>query len=133
MTPRSGRDNALLGIGSDTADQVADWRLPDSRSKADQILKWFNPAAFVQNAAGTVGNVGIGGILAPGNVNCDLALAKTFRFSERRNVQFRGSFFNALNHANLGGPNMTQSSPAFGRISGASAPRVIELGLKLAF
>ncbi len=133
LTVRSGRDNSLLGIANDTADISGDWRLPDNRSKADKIMKWFNPAAFKQNATGTFGATGIGFLRGAGNFNCDIGLSKSVNFSEQRSLQFRASFFNAFNHANLGNPNTTVTAAAFGRITGASTPRIIEFGLKLAF
>jgi hypothetical protein len=133
LTMRSGRDNSLLGVATDTADQVGDWRMSGDRSKNDQIMKWFNPAAFTQNPTGTFGTSGIGIVTGPGSYNFDIGLTKAFRISERRGLQFRSSFFNALNHANLGNPNTTATAAAFGRIASASTPRVIELGLRLHF
>jgi hypothetical protein len=133
LTMRSGRDNSLLGVANDTADQVGDWRMSGDRSKNDQIMKWFNPAAFTQNPTGTFGTSGIGIVTGPGSYNFDIGLTKAFRISERRGLQFRSSFFNALNHANLGNPNTTATAAAFGRIASASTPRVIELGLRLHF
>ena len=41
----------------------------------------------------------------PGNWNIDFATRKQFRLAETQNVEFRGSFYNVLNHANLGNPN----------------------------
>jgi len=56
-----------------------------------------------------------------------------FRVSEAKTVEFRTLFCNSLNHANLRNPDAKQSSPSFGRISGASTPRVVEFGLKFSF
>ncbi len=133
LTVRSGRDNSLTGIGGDTADVVGNWRLPDGRSKQDQMNAWFNTAAFVQNAAGTFGNAGIGFLRGPGSWNIDMALQKQFRITEKQHLEFRGSFYNVLNHANLGNPNTTQLNSIFGRITSTSAPRVGEVGLRYAF
>ncbi len=133
LTVRAGRDNSLTGINGDTADVVKDWRLPDDRSKADQIQRWFDPTAFVQNGPGTFGNTGIGFLRGPGTWNIDLAAQKQFRFTETQRLEFRASFYNALNHANLGNPNTTQLQANFGRITTASTPRVIEFGLRYAF
>jgi hypothetical protein len=133
LSVRSGRDNSLTGIGSDTADLVGNWRLPDDRSKASKINAWFNTAAFSQNREGTFGTTGINWLRAPGNVNVDVAAQKQFRFAERQRVEFRTSFYNLLNHANLGNPNITQNNAAFGRITSAGSPRVIEFGLRYAF
>lgn len=133
LTVRAGRDNSLRGVANDTADLAGDWRLTGDRSKADQISKWFNPAAFVQNRIGTAGVAGVGFLPGPGAVNCDIGLVKAFHFSEQRALQLRSSFFNAFNHANLGNPNTSVSAATFGRITNASTPRIIELGLRFTF
>ncbi len=133
LTVRAGRDNSLTGIGGDTADAVGDWKISGDRSKQDTILKWFNTAAFAQNAAGTFGNTGIGFLRGPGSWNTDFAAQKQFRITESQRLEFRGSFYNLLNHANLGNPNTTQLNSIFGRITSASTPRVIEFGLRYAF
>jgi hypothetical protein len=48
-------------------------------------------------------------------------------------LQLRGEFFNVFNHANLDGPNASLNSPAFASISGASAPRIVQLAAKVVF
>src|SRR5579883_175104 len=134
LTVRSGRDNSLTGIGADTADMVADWRLPGGRSKQDRMAQWFNTAAFVQNAVGTFGQTGIDWLYGPGSWNIDMAAVKNFYIMESKRVEFRSSFYNLLNHPNLGNPNTTVLNSTFGRITSMSnSPRVIEFGLKFAF
>ena len=133
LTLTSGRDNSLSGIGADTPDQLGNWHLAGDRSKAQQIQEWFNPAAFGPNAIGTYGDVGIGALRNPGLWNMDGAVQRNFKVYESTQLSFRASFYNALNHANLGSPTATQSSPSFGQILSATDPRVIEFGLRLAF
>jgi hypothetical protein len=41
--------------------------------------------------------------------------------------------FNAFNHANLGNPNTTFNSTAFGRIDSVTGPRIMQLGAKIIF
>jgi hypothetical protein len=48
-------------------------------------------------------------------------------------LQFRADAFNLFNHANLGLPNSTTGSSAFGTITSASAPRAIQLGMQFLF
>jgi hypothetical protein len=48
----------------------------------------------------------------PGFWNFDLGILKTFRVSERVNIQFRAEMFNAFNHPNFENPrNATEGSP----------------------
>ncbi len=134
LTVRSGRDNSLSGIRSDTADLVGNWQLPGNRSKQDRMLAWFNTAAFAQNAPGTFGGTGVNWLYGPGNWNVDMAAAKNLKITESRKLEFRTSFYNLFNHANLGNPNTTLLNATFGRITSMSNnPRVIEFGLKFAF
>jgi hypothetical protein len=133
FTVRSGNNRSFNGQGLDTADLVG---IPSytSGSRGDKINAWFNTKAFALNAVGTVGNVGINTLRGPGLFNVDAGLYKNFRLAEATELQFRSEFFNVLNHPNLGTPNATVASPAFGRISTiVGTPRVIELGLKLRF
>ena len=46
-------------------------------------------------------------------------------------MQFPAEVFNVFNNVNMNPPNSTKSSPAFGTISGASSPRIVQLGLRL--
>lgn len=133
FTVRAGRDNSLVGTNSDTADLVGEWRLPGGRSREEKILQYFNTAAFVQGPQGTFGNLGLNNLEAPGTWNLDLVASKRARLSESRSLEFRASFYNALNNVNLGNPNASLNSPTFGRITGAGVPRVIELGIRFAY
>jgi len=133
LTVRSGRDNSLTGINGDTADLVGDWRLTGPRGKDNPLMYWFNTTAFAQNATGTFGTTGINWLRGPGSWNIDTAAQKNFRLTEAWRLEFRTSFYNMMNHANLGNPNTTQNNSIFGRITTASNPRVIEFGLRLVF
>lgn len=133
FTVRSGSNRSFNGQALDTADLVG---VPSytSGSRGDKINAWFNTSAFAVNAIGTVGNVGINTMRAPGLFNIDTGVYKNFRITETKELQFRSEFFNVLNHPNLGAPNATVVSPAFGKISTiVGTPRVIELGLKIRF
>jgi hypothetical protein len=134
LTVLSGLDNSLTGIGSDTADLVGNWQLAGNRSKQDRMAQWFNTAAFKSNAIGTFGTTGFNWLYGPGSWNVDTALARNFRITESKRLEARSSFYNLLNHPNLGNPNTTLTNGAFGRITSMSnSPRVIELCLKFMF
>jgi hypothetical protein len=134
LTVRAGVDRSLNGQGLDTADQVGDWHISGSRSRAAEALQWFNTAAFALPALGTVGTSGIDILRGPAMSNLDLALFRNFSVKERLKFQFRAEFFNALNHTVLGNPNTTLTNATFGKIlSTQTAPRIGELGLKFSF
>jgi hypothetical protein len=66
--------------------------------------------------------------------NLDLSLAKETTIRERFGVTFQASFFNALNHVNWTATNFALNNPAgFGSLTPITAPRAIELGLRVHF
>ena len=96
--------------------------------------RWFNTAAFVAPRAFTFGNVGRNSIYAPGAQTLDFAVIRDFGITERMRFQFRGEFFNSLNHTNLGTPDRFVNTPQFGTITETTTPgREIQLSARLSF
>lgn len=97
---------------------------------------WFNTSCFTLPAPFTYGDSGRGEVNAPGLVNADLMVNRTFHFTESRYVTFRGEFFNFTNSEHFGMPNGTLGESNFGSITN-TAPnnpaREIELALKVYF
>ena len=110
------------------------------------IDHFLNPAAFSKPPAATaIGQADyspLGGFPTqfhgPGFNNLDFSVFKQFRITERQYFEFRGEFFNVLNHPNFGNPgnlDFTQNpnSPNynFARIDGGRGnPRQTQLALK---
>jgi hypothetical protein len=119
--------------------RLSEGSLPSEQRSVD---RWFDTNAFValDPTPGRpgffpnqlFGNSGVGILRGPGYVNLDFNLAKDFRISEQWSAQFRGEFFNALNHANFGVPGVTIGA-GFGQIVNAYDARIIQLALKLRF
>ena len=97
------------------------------------VNQWFNTTAFAQPGAYTLGNGGIGIIRGPGLINIDTSLLRNFKITEKVRLEFRGEFFNVLNHTNLSNPATVYGAAAFGTISSAGPARQIEVGARLAF
>jgi hypothetical protein len=129
----SGVDNSQSANNNDRADLVGDPSLPGGRSLDERLLRYFNTAAFTANALGTFGNVGRNILKGPGEATVDFGLFKNFQLQERLRLQVRGEFFNFFNRVNLGNPNGNAGAAAFGRITGAGAPRVAQVAMKLTF
>jgi Carboxypeptidase regulatory-like domain len=132
----SGRDNALSGPTNnsgtnDLADQIS--AQSGRPAGVDQLAKWFNTAAYVQNAPGTFGNSGRNSLTAPGAWNWDFGLVKNFPITETVQAGLRFEAFNLLNHANFNTPSSVLTSPNFGSITTASSPRVLQLALRMSF
>jgi len=95
---------------------------------------WFNTAAFAAPPAFTFGNVGRNSVYGPRLQTLDLALMRDFGISERVKFQFRGEFFNALNHTNLATPDRFVNTPQFGTITQTTTPgREIQLSGRISF
>ncbi len=137
------------------------------RSKAERVAQWINPAAFEPAYGGDqsfwgnydpndprayqFGTAGIvvPGIRSPGFWNVDASLGKRFSIAEKRYFEFRWEVFNALNHQNLGFPDVNFCLPpgpngetdlvrsegcSFGRIRNIQTdPRAMEFSLKFVF
>ena len=97
---------------------------------------WFNTGAFSDPAAYRFGTCGRDIVRGPGSWNFDMALMKDFTLPihwESVKIQFRADAFNIFNHPNLGLPNNTTDSSAFGTITSASQPRTLQIGAQILF
>jgi hypothetical protein len=64
----------------------------------------------------------------------DFSVAREFSIAERTKFQFRGEFFSALNHTDLGTPDRFLNTFQFGTITEATMPgREIQLSARLSF
>ncbi len=128
----SGEDDSLSGVGADQADVISKPSLTNG-SRAQDVAKWFTTAVFKTAAPGTFGNAGRNLIQGPGTFNLDFSIQRVFTIKERFKLQYRGEFFNGLNHTLLNNPNTTVTSATFGRITSARDPRILQMALKLRF
>jgi TonB dependent receptor len=127
----SGVNNSLNGEGQDRADLIGNPHFSGSRSRDEQLSQWFNTAAFAVNPVGRVGNSGRNILRGPHQYNTDLGVIRNFSLGENiGKLQFRAEFFNAFNQVRLGLPNNVRSSPAFGRITSALNPRLVQFAIK---
>ncbi len=107
-------------------------------------VRWFNPAAFVNPAAGQFGSMQKNSIYGPGFATVDLSVFKNIPIRERIKAQLRIEMFNIFNHINLAQPSARVGS-ALGQIAstaGASSgqpgigpgePFNMQIALKLVF
>jgi Carboxypeptidase regulatory-like domain/TonB-dependent Receptor Plug Domain len=116
----------------------------------DRVLgdpnQWFDPACYVPQPLGTLGNVPRHSIRGPGFFNFDFAMLKNTKVSEKLDIQFRTEIFNATNHPNFQIPESftlytgtaTNPSPLpnpnVGRfLNTVNSSRQIQFGLKFIF
>jgi hypothetical protein len=141
FTPNLGTDNALNG---ETSGYQRPNLVPGVNPYIDHksVDGWLNPKAFAVPPPGTLGNVPRNSVQAPGMVQLDLSVSRTFRIAEGKSLQLRGEAFNLPNHLNPGLPIAAVNQGTFGRIqkdiSGTSGlsdgdPRIIQFALKYVF
>jgi hypothetical protein len=94
---------------------------------------FLNPSAYVAPAAGHWGNAGRDSITGPGQFLMNASLARTFRYGDRFNLDFRIDAANALNHVVYPSWNTTVGSSQFGLPRGANAMRSLQTTLRLRF
>jgi len=96
----------------------------------------FNTALFSLPDLGQIGTAARRFFYGPGIANFDAALHRNFRLSETRFLDLRFEAFNVFNHTQFYGPaavNGNISSPEFGQVVNAAAPRLIQLAAKFYF
>ncbi len=142
VTLVSDGDNSLMGsIPNGVNNHSLD--LPDYNGAPLNLngnprngMPYFNISAFSTNALGTPGSASRRSFFGPGELNFDLALLKSFNFTEARALQFRIEAFNAFNHTNFFGPaavNGNIDSTLFGQVVNAAPPRLMQAALKFTF
>lgn len=101
--------------------------------------QYLNPSAFVgvplsrlsgQQIAN--GNLSFNAVRAPGTVNLDVSISKTFALTERYRLRIRADTFNTLNHTNLFGLVTTTGTSNFGRLTQATS-RTMQLEARISF
>jgi hypothetical protein len=110
----------------------------------------LNMSCFAQQLPGTFGNTTRNFLRQPGINNWDMGFVKNFHFTESLNFKLMVDTFNTFNHHQYAGDvgglvvggsggnevidnSVNSSAATAGKITGASSPRVIQLGGKLTF
>jgi hypothetical protein len=120
-------------VGSTASYRPDVLRNPNIDSSERTPLRYFDTDAFVNPALFSYGNAGRSIIQAPGMVNLDIALLRSFRVTEGSRAEFRWELFNATNHTNFGIPGTTFGTPTFGVLTSALESRNMQLGVKFYF
>jgi len=94
---------------------------------------FLNPAAYTAPLPGQWGNAGRDSITGPGQFTVNASLGRTFRVSDRLNLDLRVDATNALNHATFTAWNTTVNSAQFGLAAAANAMRSVQTTLRLRF
>ncbi|HKX32002.1 MAG TPA: carboxypeptidase-like regulatory domain-containing protein [Blastocatellia bacterium] len=122
--------NAFAGFGTQRPNILRNPALPADQQTTD---RWFDTSAFAVAPQFTIGSGSRNPVRGPAYRTADLAFIKRTYFSEALNFEFRTEIFNLTNTPPLSNPNGVLGNAAFGTITSAGDPRVIQFGLKLNF
>ena len=122
--------NSFAGFGTQRPNLVGDPALP---SNEHTVGRWFDTDAFSVAPQFTLGNASRNPVRGPAYRNVDLALIRDVPLKGMVRLQLRVEVFNLINTPPLGAPNGVLGSAAFGTITTAGDPRVIQLAAKLMF
>ena len=155
LTILAGTDQSQTGNNIDRADYIGPASQFGKSPSANRggctgvkhCFAWLDPTLFTKPTAGNYGNVGKGTWRGPTLWDVDTGLIKNFYpvpSHERLSFQFRGEFFNLLNHPQWSDPNVTVANGAFGstrstigtatgNVATTADSRIIQLALKMLF
>jgi hypothetical protein len=125
-------DPANVGNGGQRADLVGN-PFPEGFKPGGPRRLRLDPAAFAIPRRGTFGNSGRNIIRDAPTNQWDINLAKDFRLGDRMRLEFRTEVFNLWNHTQFNQFDNTVNNPTFGTWRSASAPRIVQFGLKLVY
>jgi hypothetical protein len=127
----------VLGLGGGTTNRpnlVAPVTYPKTKAA------WFSKASFASPIAPWLGgpnqgfgNAGRDKVVLPGLFNTNLALFKSFAFTEQVRLQIRWETFNTFNHTEFSGIDSGSTDANFGQVTSTYDPRTMQLGAKFSF
>ncbi len=133
----SDGDNSLMGSNPNGVNNYS-LDLPDYNGQPLNINSnprngkpYFNINAFTLNALGTPGNASRRSFIGPGEINFDLALLKTLKFTESKILQIRIGSFQRVQSCELfrtGGRERRHQQHLFGQVVNAAPPREVQSG-----
>jgi len=127
-----GDDHALIGTsGVDMPNLVSPLTITGDPRSGNHA--WFNKSSFAAESLGQIGTANPRFFHGPGINNWTLGLHKDTRLREDMQLQIRFEAFNAFNHAQFSNPSGSFTSGLFGRITGAAAPRIVQVAAKITF
>ena len=105
------------------------------------VTRWFNPSVFSEHPLGYIGTAAKDVFRGPGQNQWDLSVFKNFRVIEKGQIQLRGEFYNAFNHAQWStvnaaakfDANLNQINTLFGQVTADRGPRVIQFAMRVSF
>jgi Carboxypeptidase regulatory-like domain/TonB dependent receptor-like, beta-barrel len=127
-------DNSLIGANAASVD-VPDFTpgkvLADTDPRHNN--PYFNTSLFSNEQLGQFGTSRRRFFHGPGLNNFNMALLKTTKITESKELQLRLEAFNVFNHAQFTNPGGEINSSSFGLVTSARDPRILQIGAKFLF
>ena len=123
-------NNAFAGFGTQRPNLAGDPALP---ADEQTVSRWFNTSVFTTAPQFTIGSSSRNPVRGPGYRNVDVAVIRRVALAATRALEIRAEIFNVTNTPPLGAPNGVLGSAAFGTITSAGDPRVMQFALKYVF
>lgn len=95
--------------------------------------RFLNPAAYAAPRPGSWGTAGRNTITGPSQFTLNASMARTFRMTDRLNLDLRLDSVNLLNRVNFSNWNTTVNGAQFGLPAAANAMRSIQTTLRVRF
>jgi hypothetical protein len=124
----------VASFGGNTGGQRPDLVGDPHEGRGASLSRYFNVDAFrpVTRALG-IGTSPIGAVRGPGVNNFDLSVFKNIAPREGMRLQLGAEFFNTFNHSQFEALGVSTGAPAFGTVTDARDPRVIQLRARFSF
>jgi hypothetical protein len=135
ITLTENDDNSLIGANAAPVD-VPDCNITGSvlgDTNPRDGKPYFNTSFFSNEQLGQFGTCRRRFFHGPGLNNFNMALLRTFKFTESKDLQFRFEAFNVFNHAQFTNPSGEINSGTFGEVTNARDPRIMQVALKFTF
>ena len=123
-------NNMFAGFGTQRPNLIGDPNLPAAERS---VSRWFNTGAFAAAPQFALGSSSRNPVRGPSYRNLDIAVMRRVLLAGSKALELRAEVFNVTNTPAFGAPNATVGAAAFGTITSAGDPRVVQLGLKFIF
>lgn len=134
ITLTENDDNSLIGANAapvDVPNFTPGKVLADTNPRDGK--PYFNTTLFSNEQLGQFGDSRRRFFHGPGLNNFNMALLKTTKLTESKELQLRLEAFNLFNHAQFMNPTGEINSSQFGLVTGARDPRILQIGAKFLF
>lgn len=123
----AGNTRSLVGGAGDRADVIG------SEKVIGDVAKYFDTSVYALPPLGTFGTAGRNSLRGPGYQNTDVTVQKLFRVGGTKALELRFEVFNLFNQPNFFNPNNQFGSSAFGLLTSARDPRIMQVGARFQF